>query len=244
MKMIDVNCDLGEGVIGESLLMPYISSCNIACGGHVGNKDTIDETIELAIKNKVKIGAHPSFPDQVNFGRKMLKISPQDLKKSIQSQLALFTERLEIYNVKMHHIKAHGALYNLIAKDIDAATNYINSIEKFTKGVFVYVPYNSAIEKIAKEKGIDIKYEAFADRNYNADLSLVSRSNKNAIISNPAAVFNQIMQMIETEKVLTLDKVAVSIKADTFCVHGDHKNALEILKEITRLFTAQNIQIA
>ncbi|MBL4642247.1 MAG: 5-oxoprolinase subunit PxpA [Flavobacteriaceae bacterium] len=244
MRIIDVNCDLGEGVVGEALLMPYISSCNIACGGHFGTKDTIDETIELAIKNKVKIGAHPSFPDQTNFGRKILNISAHDLKKSIQSQLELIAQRLEIFNVKMHHIKAHGALYNLIAKDIDAATNYINSIERFTKGVCVYVPYNSAIEKVAKERGINIKYEAFADRNYNTDMSLVSRSNKNAVISNPSVVFNHIRQMIENEKVLTIDKVLVSIKADTFCIHGDHKNALEILKEITRLLKKQNIQIA
>lgn len=244
MNYIDINCDVGEGVAGEALLMPYISSCNIACGGHFGNKETIDETIELAIKNKVKIGAHPSFPDQTNFGRKILNITPEDLKKSIQSQLELFAQRLEIFNVKMHHIKAHGALYNLIAKDIDAATNYINSIEKFAKGISVYVPYNSAIEKIAKERGINIKYEAFADRNYNADLSLVSRSNKNAVINNPSAVFNHIRQMIENEKVLTIDKVLVPIKADTFCIHGDHKNALEILKEITRLLNTQNIQIA
>ena len=244
MRIIDVNCDLGEGVVGEALLMPYISSCNIACGGHFGDKKTIDETIELAIKNEVKIGAHPSFPDRINFGRKLLNISSEDLKKSIQSQLEVFAERLAVFNVKMHHIKAHGALYNLIAKDVEAATNYINSIEKFTKGVSVYVPYNSAIEKIAKERGVNIKYEAFADRNYNADLSLVSRSNKNAVISNPSAVFNHIKKMIETEKVLTIDKVVVPIKADTFCIHGDHKNTLEILKEITRLLYTQNIQIA
>ena len=244
MKMIDINCDVGEGVDGEALLMPYISSCNIACGGHFGNKDTIDETIELAIKNKVKIGAHPSFPDQINFGRKTLNITAEDLKKSIQSQLELFAERLAVFNVKMHHIKAHGALYNLIAKDTDAATNYINSIEQFTKGVSVYVPYNSAIEKVAKERGINMKYEAFADRNYTADLSLVSRSNKNAIISNPTAVFNHIKQMIETEKVLTIDEVLMPIKADTFCIHGDHKNSLEVLIEITRLLNAHNIQIA
>ncbi len=244
MRIIDINCDLGEGVNGEALLMPYISSCNIACGGHFGDKKTIDETIKLAIKNEVKIGAHPSFPDQINFGRKMLNISIEDLKKSIQSQLELFVERLEIFNVKMHHIKAHGALYNLIATDVDAATNYINSIERYTKGVRLYVPYNSAIEMVAKERGINIRYEAFADRNYNADLSLVSRSNKNAIISNPIAVFNHIKQMIEAEKVLTIDEVLIPIKADTFCIHGDHKNSLEVLIEITRILNAQNIQIA
>jgi len=244
MNRININCDLGEGVVGEELLMPYISSCNIACGGHYGNKDTIDKTIKLAIQNDVKIGAHPSFPDQINFGRKLLKISNKDLKKSLQSQLELFVQRLDAFNVNMHHIKAHGALYNLIAKDVDAATNYIDAIERFTKGVCVYVPCNSAVEKIAKERGIEIKHEAFADRNYNADLSLVSRSNKNAIIRNPTAVFKHIKQMILTKQVRTIDALLIPIKAETFCIHGDQKNALEILKEITRLLTLENIHIA
>jgi UPF0271 protein len=244
MKTIDINCDLGEGVANEELLLPYISSCNIACGGHFGNEKTIDETIKLAIKNNVKIGAHPSFPDTNNFGRKMLNISDEDLKISIISQLELFAERLAIYNVKMHHIKAHGALYNLIAKDVNAATNFINSIEKFTKDACIYVPYNSAIEKVAKERSVKIKYEAFADRNYNTDLSLVSRLNEKAVISNPTVVFNHIMLMIQVGKVMTIDNTQARIKADTFCVHGDNFEALSILKEITQLLKSQNIQIA
>lgn len=244
MKIIDINCDLGEGVENEELLMPYISSCNIACGGHYGNTNTIDKTLEFAIKNNVKVGAHPSFPDKNNFGREMLNISDEDLKKSITSQLELFAERLAIYNVKMHHIKAHGALYNLIAKDVNAATNFINSIEKFTKDTFIYVPYNSAIEKVAKERNIKVKYEAFADRNYNTDLSLVSRLNEKAVISNSTAVFNHIMHMIKAGKVMTIDNTLMKIKADTFCIHGDNLEALNILKEITQLLKAQNIQIA
>jgi UPF0271 protein len=244
MKIIDINCDLGEGVANEELLMPYISSCNIACGGHFGDANTIDKTLEFAVKNNVKIGAHPSFPDKNNFGRKRLNISGEDLKKSITSQLELFTERLAIYNIKMHHIKAHGALYNLIAKDVNAAINYINSIERFTKDVYVYVPYNSAIEKVAKERNIKIKYEAFADRNYNTDLSLVSRLNEKAMVSNPTAVFNHVMHMVQIGKVMTIDKALIKIKADTFCVHGDNLEPLNKLKEITQLLKAQNIQIA
>jgi len=244
MRIIDLNCDLGEGVANEALLMPYISSCNIACGGHVGDANTIDETIELALKNDVKIGAHPSFPDKNNFGRKILTISDEDLSKSIAAQIELFVERLAFYNVKMHHIKAHGALYNLIAKDVNAATNYINSIAQFTKDIYLYVPYNSAIEKVAIERNINIKYEAFADRNYTADLSLVSRLNENAIISDPTAVYNHIMHIIQDEKVLTIDETLLRIKADTFCIHGDNLEVLPILKEITHLLKAQNIQIA
>jgi UPF0271 protein len=107
---IDINCDVGEGVKNEHLIMPYISSCNIACGGHFGDADSIDKTIQLAIKNNVKIGAHPSFPDKENFGRTLMDISNAFLKNSIQTQINLFLERLSFFNKKLNHIKPHGAL--------------------------------------------------------------------------------------------------------------------------------------
>ena len=133
MIVIDINCDLGEGIDNEHLLMPYISSCNIACGGHFGNEQTIDKTIQLAIANQVKIGAHPSFPDKENFGRKIMEISDKELEKSLQSQLELFCNRLQKATAKLHHIKPHGALYNLIAINEQAANHFINSIKKYTK---------------------------------------------------------------------------------------------------------------
>ena len=243
MKSIDINCDVGEGISNEHLLMQYISSCNIACGGHFGNAETIDKTIELAIKNKVLIGAHPSFPDKENFGRKVLNISHAELQESIESQLELFISRLAIFDERLHHIKPHGALYNLIAVDEKFARTFVKSIEKYAKSIFLYAPYNSVIEKVAIKNNIKIKYEAFADRNYNDDLTLVSRSSENAILQNPEEVFNHVSLMIKNKKVTTISGLEKNIKADTFCIHGDTENALEIAKYVHKNLKKEGIQI-
>lgn len=230
IKAIDINCDVGEGVGNEHLLMPSISSCNIACGGHFGDVDTIDKTLQLAIKNNVKIGAHPSFPDTENFGRKLMQMSAEDFTKSIQNQLDLFLERLTFFDVKLHHIKPHGALYNAIAVDEKLANLFIKSTKKYLKYSFLYVPYNSVIENVAVKNKINIKYEAFADRNYNDDLSLVSRTNKNALLVDEKEVLNHVLYMIKNEKVKTISGLEKAIKIDTFCIHGDTRNAVEIVK--------------
>ena len=243
MRTIDINCDVGEGMANESLLMPFLSSCSIACGGHYGTKSTMDASIQLALKHNVKIGAHPSFPDQEHFGRVMLDMSPDDLKKSIQSQLEIFIARLSLFNAKLHHIKAHGALYNLIAKDAVAADNFLLSIQKYLSDCYVYVPYDSAIETKALEKGVPIKYEAFADRNYHTDLSLVSRSHDHAVLSDPTAVCHHIKQMLFNNQVATIEGALCTIKAETLCVHGDHSNSLEILKAITQFLKQHHIQL-
>ncbi|WP_347173677.1 5-oxoprolinase subunit PxpA [Polaribacter uvawellassae] len=244
MKIVDFNCDVGEGVENERLLMPYISSCNIACGGHFGDKQTIDKSIQLAIDNQVKIGAHPSFPDKENFGRKTMNISDKELQKSIVFQMKLFQERLQKKNTKLHHVKAHGALYNLIARDKKAAIVFINAIKKYVEGAYLFVPYNSEIEKVAIKNNINIKYEAFADRNYNDDLSLVSRTKSNAIITNSTEVYQHVLLMIGQKQVKTISNSTIKIKAETFCVHGDNLNALEILKDVTFLLKTQNIHVA
>lgn len=243
MTTIDINCDVGEGVANEHLLMQYISSCNIACGGHFGNEKTIDETIRLALKSKVKIGAHPSFPDTKNFGRKVMNISNSELRKSLDSQLQLFKQRVLKQKGLINHVKPHGALYNLVAKDKSTATILVDVIKQSFENIKIYVPYNSVIEKVAKEHSLEIVYEAFADRNYNEDLSLVSRLQKNAVITDPKLVYNHLYSMINKNKVATITNTEVIIKASTFCVHGDNKNALEILREVTQLLKKQNIQV-
>ncbi|MCG1036057.1 5-oxoprolinase subunit PxpA [Polaribacter sargassicola] len=240
---IDINCDVGEGIVNEHLLMQHISSCNIACGGHYGDKNTIDKTIQLAIENNVLIGAHPSFADKENFGRKVMHISANDLQTSIQNQLDLFVERLSKFNKKLHHIKPHGALYNLIAVDKNAAENFIKSILKYTENVFLYVPFNSEIEKIALKNNIKIKYEAFADRNYNDNLTLVARNKENAIIKNSTQVLNHVCSMALHQKVTTISNTEIKIKADTFCIHGDHENSLEILAFLSKELAKKGIQI-
>jgi len=182
--MIDLNCDVGEGVRNEHLIMPYISSCNISCGAHAGNKKNIEEVVRLAKKYKVKIGAHPSYPDLENFGRKSMNLSHQELKNTIQSQLQFLLQILEENQLQLHHIKPHGALYNDVAKDRQKAIDFLDAIIVYRNKIALYVPYNSVIAEEAKKRNFTLILEAFADRNYNDDLSLVSRKYNAAVLTN------------------------------------------------------------
>jgi UPF0271 protein len=233
--MIDLNCDLGEGLNNEHLLMPLISSCNIACGGHAGSVEIIDRVITLAIQHQVKIGAHPSFPDRENFGRVVLAISDDELLRSLVEQMTLFKQRAALQQAKVHHVKPHGALYNLIAVDQEKALLMVNAIQQVFDEVKLYVPYDSVIEQVAKEHEIDIVYEAFADRNYNEDLTLVSRKESNAILTDADKVLEHVQRMVKSSSVKTISGKEKHIKAETFCVHGDHENTVEILYRLQSL---------
>ncbi|UAM97121.1 5-oxoprolinase subunit PxpA [Polaribacter litorisediminis] len=243
INSIDINCDVGEGMNNEHLLMPHISSCSIACGGHFGTVKSIDKAIELARAYQVKIGAHPSFPDTENFGRKLIPMSEAALKTSIQNQLNLFLKRVSFFNEKLHHIKPHGALYNAITVDENLANLFVNSIKIYMKDVFLYVPYNSFIEKVALQNSIKIKYEAFADRNYNDDLTLVSRNEKNALITHKQDVFKHVFNMAKNGKVQAISSLEKQIKVDTFCIHGDTENAIEIAAYVSENLKKEGFKI-
>ncbi|MEQ6123165.1 5-oxoprolinase subunit PxpA [Pseudotenacibaculum sp. MALMAid0570] len=230
--MIDFNCDVGEGLNNEHLLMPLISSCNIACGGHAGSIEIIDKVLQLAIENNVKIGAHPSFPDKENFGRKIMEITDEKLQQSLKEQMLLFKERAALQNGKIHHVKPHGALYNLIAVNEEKALLVVKAIQEVFGTIKIYVPYNSVIEKVAIESGLEIVYEAFADRNYNDNLTLVSRALPYGVITDKEKVVAHVKRMAEKSEVKTVQDNIKEIKADTFCIHGDNKNVLEILEAL------------
>ncbi|MCK8481210.1 5-oxoprolinase subunit PxpA [Psychroserpens algicola] len=232
MIKIDINCDLGEGVDNEALLMPLISSCNIACGGHAGNETIMREVVELAKKHDVKIGAHPSFPDQKNFGRKIMKMSPEGLHDSIYNQVQRLKIILDQQDLPLHHIKPHGALYNLAAIDEETATVIVDVLKRFEPHVLLYAPFQSVVSQIATNAGLKVRHEAFADRNYNTDLTLVSRTNPKALIQDSEQMFEQVYHIISEQKVTAIDGVEVKLKADTFCVHGDGKNVIKNLKDL------------
>ncbi|GAB4162220.1 MAG: 5-oxoprolinase subunit PxpA [Winogradskyella sp.] len=242
-KTIDINADVGEGLDNEAELMPYLSSCNIACGGHAGDKETMTSVVRLAKAYKVKIGAHPSFPDKANFGRELIDMPAAALYSSLKSQIRSLQQVLYSENVQLHHVKPHGALYNLVAKDEKTAKVIVEVIKSVAMPIKLYVPYNSVIAHLAEKEKIEITFEAFADRNYNKDLSLVSRKKEGAIIHENSKVLSHILSMIQQEKVSTIDGVEVPIKASTFCVHGDTKNALEILSFLTKELPKYNIKI-
>ncbi|KAB1065945.1 5-oxoprolinase subunit PxpA [Salibacter halophilus] len=233
---IDFNCDLGEGLDNEHLLMPYLSSCNIACGAHAGSVEVIDKVIELALSHGVKIGVHPSYPDKENFGRVVLEMTDVELHESLKDQLQLFKERAAMQDATIHHVKPHGALYNLIAVDEEKAVIVSKAVKAIFDDVKLYVPFNSKIEKVARDQGIEIIYEAFADRNYNDDLTLVSRSEPDATITDKEQVVTHVKRMFEESKVKTIQDNERDIKAETFCLHGDNEKAIEILKTLHQEF--------
>lgn len=241
-RYIDINCDVGEGVGNESDLFPLISSCNIACGGHAGSQETIRTCLHLAKKYGVKIGAHPSYPDRENFGRITMEISNEKLIESIQNQMQLFGSECEKAKADLHHIKPHGALYNDIAKDENKAMVFLTAIAPYKERTYLYVPYGSAVKDLALKQNFRVKREAFADRNYNSDLSLVSRKNENAVITKAEDVWEHLMRMYTHHEVRTVDGKKIRMNADTYCIHGDTPTAFQILMYLTEQFVKQNLQ--
>jgi UPF0271 protein len=233
-KNIDINVDVGEGIGNELLLMPYIASCNIACGGHAGDFKTMHNVVKLAQQHRVKIGAHPSFPDKENFGRLPMEMSCAALFSSIKNQIDDLIKVLNKENGLLHHVKPHGALYNMAAFDERVANVIIEVMKSIALPIKLYVPYKSVIADLAKKENIEIRYEAFADRNYNDDLTLVSRSEDHAIIEDVNMVFEHVFRMISSEKVKTINNSKIAIKADTYCVHGDHTKAVDIIKNLNK----------
>jgi len=240
---IDINADIGEGIGNEAELLPLISSCNIACGGHAGDVDIMREVIKLAKKSSVKIGAHPSFPDKPNFGRVIMSISNTALYASIKGQIRSLMNIAREENALLHHVKPHGALYNLAAKDEKTAEVIVEVMKRFHQPLNLYVPYGSVIAEVAKKENIRITYEAFADRNYNEDLSLVSRKLSNALITDSDEMFTHVHNMIVHEKVTAVNGVEVSLKASTFCIHGDNPKALELASKLVENLSQFGIKI-
>lgn len=240
---IDINCDVGEGLQNEAQLFPYISSCNLACGGHAGNTKTMNEVIRLALKHQIKIGAHPSYPDREHFGRKSMSLPPVEFKESISTQVDMLAAFIKDHGASMHHIKAHGALYNDLAKNNKLAIMYLESILHYKDKVYLYVSYRSVLAREAIKMGFKIIFEAFGDRNYRKDLSLVPRSSPNALITDPKLVLNHLLQMIKKGEVLVPEGISVPIVANTFCIHGDTVSAYEILMYLSKELPKNHIHL-
>ena len=229
---IDINADVGEGMGNEVELMPCLSSCNIACGGHAGTPETMRTMVHLAKQYGVHIGAHPSYPDVKNFGREKMELSCTALFTSLQKQIDSLQTILADEQVNLHHVKPHGALYNLAATNEKVALVIIEVMKRFILPVKLYVPYKSVISYLAIKNNIPIVYEVFADRQYNANLTLVSRKDKNALIQDPQLLVEHVYNMVVNQKVKTLSGEEVPIKAQTCCLHGDTPNAINLVRRL------------
>ncbi|WP_424493777.1 5-oxoprolinase subunit PxpA [Salinimicrobium sp. GXAS 041] len=229
MNYIHLNCDLGEGGTYDEQLMPFISACNIACGGHAGTLESMRETVDLAMEHHVEMGAHPSYPDKENFGRKSMDISRDELKRSLVAQILSLKQIAEAEGGKLMHIKPHGALYNDTAKNPEIAQIVIDAILEFDQKFLLYAPPKSVISELAKDK-IKVVFEAFSDRNYNEDYSLVSRGEKDALITKREAVFHHLFTMYYEKKISCASGGKIACNATTFCLHSDTQDSIEILK--------------
>ncbi|MGY6742383.1 MAG: 5-oxoprolinase subunit PxpA [Cecembia sp.] len=234
---MDINCDLGEGLDNDAKLMPFLDSCNIACGGHAGDEESMRHTVRLAKIFKVKPGAHPSYPDTLHFGRKVMDISIQVLKAQVIHQIQTLIKICEEEKYPLHHIKPHGALYNELAKNHELALMFCDLMEENFFNYVLYCPPHSIIEEIARQRGITVMLEVFADRNYNEDYSLVSRTQPDAVLTDKEEALAHVKRIMEEKRIKTLSGLFISIYADTLCIHGDNPNALEILKLIRKSLT-------
>ena len=243
IKSIDINADLGEGAGLDAKIMPLISSCSIACGGHFGDSESMLETLLLAKKHQVKVGAHPSFPDRDNFGRKVITLTKRELTDTVFHQLLHFFAICETEDIPVHHIKLHGALYNYAAIDAPTADAVVEAIVATKILPKLYVPYHSILAKKA-ENLLPLVYEAFIDRRYTDALSLVPRTDKNAVIDAAELAWNQLYEIIHTGYVTTISGEKRELIASTFCIHGDHENSVEILKYIRKQLNLHQILVS
>ncbi len=219
----------------EADLMPYVDSCSIACGGHYGDFKSMTQTLELAKKFGITVGAHPSYLDRTNFGRKIVEVSHSELKRQIREQISVLDKRARSKGMVLHHVKAHGALYNEAARNEDVANVLIDSVVSFEKELCIFVPYGSNLHQLSVQRGLNHFVEVFADRNYDERYELLSRRISKAIILEPSAVVNRVKKMVQRKCITIEDGRELPIEFDTICVDGDHPNALEILRGLHAL---------
>ncbi len=241
---VDINCDMGEGMDHDAGIMPFISSANIACGFHAGDEKTMRKTILLALEKKVAVGAHISFPDKENFGRTEMHLSKNEIHELVFQQLTLFNKIAHSLNTMLHHVKPHGALYNMSARDAELAKNIATAVKQFNPKCILFGLSGSHSISEAKAIGLQTASETFADRNYNDDGSLIPRSQPKAMIEDEAKSIQQVLQMIKEGTVTTVTGKIIPVLAETICIHGDGKYALKFAQAISSALKKENIRVS
>ena len=246
MKRIDLNCDMGESygawkMGADAEVMPHISSANIACGFHGGDPATIRKTVKLAVDNGVAIGAHPSLPDIMGFGRRVMKISPQEMYDLGVYQAGAVEAFARAAGSKLHHIKCHGALYNMAANDEGLSDAMVRAAKDL--GAMLYVLSRSTNYDIAKKAGLPVCAEVFADRGYTDEGTLAPRDKPGGMIEDAQKAVQQALGMIEGGFVTSLSGKRVPVAADTLCIHGDQAGAVPFAKELRRAFGERGIAV-
>jgi len=243
MLTIDLNCDMGEGMPYDADIMPYISSANIACGYHAGNEEIIKRTIDLALHYNVAIGAHPGFADKENFGRKETYLLQANYYDLIIEQLMILKKIAGSFNTTIHHVKPHGALYNMSARDKTLAAIIAQAVKDFDDKLILYGLSESESVREAEALHLQTANEVFADRTYQDDGTLTPRSLTNALIEDEDTSVQQVLQMIMQKTVTSVNNKALPIVAETICIHGDGEHAVEFAQLISQNLRQNKIVI-
>lgn len=243
MKHVDLNVDLAEGCSNDQHLLQLVTSANIACGLHAGDFNEMHKAIRWAKENKVRVGAHPSFPDRENFGRTNMLLPDDELKACLLYQLGAVKALCDAEGVSLSYVKPHGALYNQAAKDESLAALIALTIKQFDPSLKLMGLSGSLMLKVAQQHGLGIISEVFADRHYLADGSLVPRSRADALVDNDEEAISQVLQMVLQGSVPTVDGQDVAIQADSICLHGDGEHAISFAKKIRKALTEKQIHL-
>ena len=241
---IDLNADLGEGAASEAELLRLVSSANIACGFHAGDPGSMSVSIRAARESGVAVGAHPSLMDRQNFGRKELPTTAEEVFGLVAYQLGAFQAIAGSLGVKPHHVKPHGALYNMAARDSELAKAVAQAIGAVDRSLILFAPGRSALARAGEAAGLPVAREVFADRNYQPDGALVPRTESNAILHDPEEAVARVLRMLREGVVSAIDGSEVAIEAETVCVHGDTPEAVAFAKELRQKLAAAGIKIA
>ena len=248
MKTIDLNCDMGESYgawkMGDDRgLMPLISSANVACGFHAGDPSTIRATVRLAVDHGVAVGAHPSLPDLQGFGRREMKISPQECYDLVVYQSGAVEAFARAAGARLHHVKIHGMLYNMAAKDGDLADAIVRATKDLGGGTMLYALSGSAMMEAAAKHGVRAIGEVFGDRSYQSDGTLTPRSQPGAMITDESVSVAQVLMMVEQGKVRSLSGVEVPVAPGTLCLHGDQPGAVRFAAALRAALAERKIEV-
>ncbi len=248
MFTIDINCDMGEAfgnyqMPNDAQLFKYISSANIACGFHAGDAAVMQDTVALAIQNNVAIGAHPGLQDLQGFGRREMKISPKEAYQITLYQIGALSAFVKAASARLNHVKPHGALYNMAAKDVTLAQAVVDAVYDFDASLILYGLAGSEFINAATNKGLKSASEVFADRTYQDDGSLTPRTQPNALITYEKESLSQVLMMVKQRQVISVNQKAISLKADTLCIHGDGEHAVAFAKTIHHTLINDGITI-
>jgi UPF0271 protein len=248
MRTVDLNADLGESfgawrMGDDARLLQVVSSANVACGFHAGDPGTIRETVRAAVRNGVAVGAHPSLPDLQGFGRRRMEVTPGEVYDLVLYQIGAVAGFTQAAGTRLHHVKAHGALYNMAATDRDLAMAVAAAVRDFDPDLVLYALAGSAMVDAAESVGLAVACEVFADRAYRRDGTLVPRSQDGALIADESKAVAQALDMVRDRRVLAVDGTWVPVRADTVCVHGDSPGAVALAVGLREALRREGIRL-